>query len=140
MIEVNEESLQSFLNAACTAALLDIGETEVPCIQEELSIPVGRDAKGKVIQRSEPGEAPRMETGVLQSHIGFSVDQTADGPILNITSYRPVGEGNEVGHHDVWAAQELEDPAGLDRPYMRPALDRIEIYALDKFADAFNLT
>ena len=140
MIEVNDESLKAYLNAACTAALLDIGETEVPCIQEELSKPVGRDANGNVIQRSEPGEAPRMETGVLQSHVSFSVDQDADGPVLNIVSYRPVGEGNEVGHHDVFAAQELEDPAGLDRPYMRPALDRIEVYALDKFADAFQLT
>jgi hypothetical protein len=40
-------------------------------LQKDLSVPVGRDASGRVVVRSKPGEYPRMEKNRLRASVSY---------------------------------------------------------------------
>jgi hypothetical protein len=126
------------LRPVLAAALDQLGDKEVAEVQEAISIPVvftvGREQKHRVVKRSSPGEPPRMEEGVLITHVrhDVSADDASGLPSLTISASRPP----ENADHDPEAAVILEFGRGrvAARPYMRPALTRLEGYAVDFLA------
>lgn len=79
-------------------------------VVRSLSIKVGR-VGGKVVERSKPGEAPRLEYGVLRNSIATEVIQESNQTIGR------VGTKTEY-------AKYLELPEYLNRPFLLPAVAR----------------
>jgi hypothetical protein len=113
---------------ALARALREIGKEEAAEIQSELSVPVGRGAAGNVVQRSAPGERPRMEHGILRANVGYAVDAGGRLPELTVFASRPAEDAGD----DPDAAVILETE--LNRPFMGPAARRLEGYAAEKLA------
>jgi hypothetical protein len=67
----------------------DIGKRAEANLEEALSVPVGRDFAGGVVQRSLPGEPPRKETGQLQGNIESAVARDATSLVLGVGASRP---------------------------------------------------
>jgi hypothetical protein len=63
------------------------GAFAVDNVRTKISIPVGRDSSGNVIERSKPGEPPRLETGNLHDSIGHQVFDDADQNQIGVTVY-----------------------------------------------------
>lgn len=119
---IDQQRINSLLSDAVNGALRELGAAEVETIRSDISVPVGRDLFGVVIQRSVAGEPPRMETGELRDNIKFEVVDE-DGPVLYITSARPSSPE---------APYNLE---AMSRPYMSAAVERLEGYAASLIAD-----
>lgn len=80
-----------------TAELLDrterkfeeFGKLIADDLRELLSVPVGRNSSGRVIIRSKPGEAPRMETGRLRGSVQDVVYRAAGRVRLVVATHTP---------------------------------------------------
>jgi hypothetical protein len=121
-------------------ALEALGVREVAAIEADLSVPVGRNAAGDVTTRSAPGQPPRTEEGVLRGNVSHAVSagSLAELPSLTVSAVRPPeGDGDdpeaavilEFGGVGEWGYVQA-------RPFMRPALTRLEGYAGDFVAAA----
>lgn len=55
-------------------------------LRKALSVPVGRDSRGRVTVRSKPGEYPRKETGLLQSTVQSLTWQTGRAQLHGMVS------------------------------------------------------
>lgn len=168
-VEIYESILNKLLGDAAESALREIGRQETETIKSEISVPVvygDRNvefvtqegervsfiAHNQVIQRSAPGEPPRLEEGLLHANISWAIEHNDTGaPVLEITSARPpqAASGRNVlrfgGEVSVSHAQG-ESPASvpqilefnLNRPYMQPAVERLEGYVLQVFVDHYG--
>jgi hypothetical protein len=125
-------------------ALEALGVREVAAIEADLSVPVGRDAAGNVNARSAPGQPPRTDEGILKGNVTHSLDagSLSELPSLTISAARPPeGDGDdpdaavilEFGGVGNWGYVQA-------RPFMRPALNRLEGYAGDFVAAAVGQT
>ncbi|TXH56139.1 MAG: hypothetical protein E6Q97_07145 [Desulfurellales bacterium] len=128
---IDHGKLMAALEPKITAALVEIGEAETLAIQKHLSVPVGRDFTGRVNQRSEPGDAPRMEEDILRQNISYIINQTPESFVLTITAVRPPESHDDQPH----AAAVLEFGGAnqqgkyvAPRPFMYPALTRVAGY------------
>lgn len=90
-------------------------------VVKSLGVKVGRNANGRVTERSKPGEPPRLETGELRRSIATEVD-TDRGEVVG-----RVGTNKEY-------AKYLELPAYLNRPFLLPAVARTK----DQVANIFK--
>jgi hypothetical protein len=119
------------LRPAWVAAMYDIGRQEVISIMVDLSVPVGRDGQGNVVERSQPGESPRMETGGLRKSVEYEVVNEPGGlPVLRLTVGDPSGGGG-APHADY-----LQDV--LNRPILDRARARVVGYAAEVIAAHLN--
>jgi hypothetical protein len=130
-VSLDATALKEAMISIVLPGLRAIGVKETAAIQADLSVPVGRDALGNVIQRSAPGEPPRMEEDILRQNIEWDIVREGEGIVLEITAHRPAQEAND----DEDAAVILEyggvgnwGPIAA-RPFMTPAMLRIEGYA-----------
>jgi hypothetical protein len=118
------------LAPALTSALSALGAHEQAAIEQTVSHPVERGPGGHVTKRSPDGGYPWMDEGILHGNIGFEVEpgELEQLPTLTIYASRPEGSPN--------AAYDLEYGHGkaAERPFMRPALVRLEDYAADFIA------
>lgn len=138
---IDHGKLMAALEPRITAALVEIGEAETLAIQKHLSVPVGRDFTGRVNQRSEPGEAPRMEEDILRQNISYIINQEPDAFTLTITAVRPPESPDDQPH----AAAVLEFGGAnqqgkyvAPRPFMFPALTRVAGYFEEVVAKRFS--
>lgn len=122
---VDPTLLARAISAPLSAALEALGAREEAAIEATVSHPVGRGPGGYVIERSPPGEYPWLDEGILHGNIGFTVEGGGAGDLPSLTIYasRPDGAPD--------AAFDLEYGHGkvAPRPFMRPALARLEEYA-----------
>lgn len=131
--------IRQALEPAILKALEDIGQGEEETIEMAISIPVERDFAGNVIQRSAPGEPPRLDEGILhgigiESHVVHE-----DGwPTLYLTATRPPEDPGD----DPDAALILEEGGVSNwgvyvqpRPFMYPAVVRLSGYAAQMVGD-----
>jgi hypothetical protein len=128
---IDKAKLLAALEPKITAALMEMGEAETRTIYYSLSIPVTRDFAGRVSQRSQPGEAPRVDEDILRQNISYDVQQQEDGFTLYIRASRPPQESN-----DQFNAASILEFGGMNqqgsyvapRPFMYPALMRMSGY------------
>lgn len=131
-------AIRQALEQPITRALQWLGEGEEETIEQAISIPVVRNAAGEVIERSKPGQPPRMDEDILH---GIGIDHTVvseDGwPVLYLTATRPPeGEGDDPD-----AALILEEGGQSNwgyvqpRPFMFPAVVRLSGYAAEMLGD-----
>jgi hypothetical protein len=113
---------------ALVRALHAVGREEVAEVEAALSVPVGRNAAGMVVERSKVGEPPRREHGILQGNVDYAIDTQGRLPELVVFASRPAEEAGD----DPDAAVVLE--VELHRPFMGPAARRLEGYAAEKIA------
>lgn len=114
-------------------AVKAVVKSEQATIERAISVPVGRDFAGNVIQRSKPGQPPRMETGQLHANIDTTVELFPREIVGTIRSSRP--ETPEVP-----AKLEFGDPSEnlAARPYMRPAVERLKETAKKRILEAMK--
>jgi hypothetical protein len=133
-VRIDRGALFAAIEPIATAALTEIAEREVPAIELALSVPVTRDFAGRVVERSKPGEPPRMEEDILRQNGSWQINQDGESFVLTISWTRPPEGGDDQPH----AASILEF-GGVNqqgkyvepRPFMAPALERISGYALE---------
>lgn len=139
---VNPTGALHLISVAAYDALVEIGKAETQAIEAHLSVPVERGFGGQVIQRSEPGEAPRKDEDILRQNVEQHVVTEAGSPlpVLYITAHRPPQEPDD----DEDAAIILEE-GGISnwghiaaRPFMGPAAQRIAAYAAEVLAKHLN--
>ena len=118
--------LRAALRQPLLAALEALGEREVAEIKLSLDVPWP--------PASIKGESPHRRTGTLQAnveHVTLLSDETGL-PALEIMSDRPPqGDGDDA---NAAVILELE----LNRPYMRPAVTRLEGYAVEFLASRLS--
>lgn len=147
-IEIDDAAVRAALTPGLARGLEAIGQREVAAIKKALNIPVvygdvqvtfktraGKEisfnAKG-LTKRSSPGEPPRKETGNLQAGVSHVVETGDQGPQLAITSER--AEGNPaVPDYLEYGTTKMEA-----RPYMTPAVLRLEDYVVETLAEGFE--
>lgn len=127
--------IHEVLREPVLSAFEEIGEKEVLSIKASLSIPVTRDENGNVIERSAPGEAPRMDDDILRQNIEHVTLLNEDGvPELDVLASRPPhDEGDQSNAAEVleFGGTSAQGRYVAPRPFMRPAADRIAEYAAD---------
>lgn len=101
----------------------------VKSVAESLNVPVTRNAAGRVIARSRPGEPPRRETGALRAGAGSDVDRENLEVSAHLYCVRDDQFYGEAAKNPAPAdlAIRLELGIGLSgpRPYMRPEFYRM---------------
>lgn len=126
--------LSRALSPALSKALDALGGREVAQIKDDLSVPVAVGDDGKMI-RSSPGDAPRMEFGVLRDNVAHEVvpgDGAVPLPTLRISSSRPPISPSDDPHAAFVLQFELE------RPYMTFSLVRLKATARDFIGKFFG--
>lgn len=135
--QIDISALYRAIEVPLIAALTEIGEREVVSIAADLSVPVEYTDDGVI--RSSPGEPPRKEEGQLVSHVEYTISTGEELPELEISAHRPPTEEDD----DPRAAIVLEEGGksawGMiaPRPFMAPALARVESYAVEVVASHF---
>jgi hypothetical protein len=136
-VKIDRARLRKALVPPLTSGTLALAREGVRRIKQRISIPVGRDANGNVVQRSLPGEPPRKEHGQLQMHVEQKVSVKGDGIKGEVYASRPPIENLD----DPEAAIRLEYGGyshGVHiapRPYMRPEFDLLRKEAPKEYAD-----
>jgi hypothetical protein len=131
-LHLNMAAITAALQPAINAAMKDIGTREVASIEEALSVPVERDFAGNVIERSKPGEPPRLDEDVLRGNVEWRLVGDGDDRHLVVMAARPDSDAAdaaitlEYGGVSSWGYIE-------ERPFMRPAFERMKTYYLDVF-------
>src|SRR5688572_31361803 len=122
--QIDGDAILDAIRPALNAALFEIGERETESIIASLSVPVVRDAGGNVVERSKPGEPPRVDEDVLRQNVVFDVVYDEGVPVLTIEASRPP----ESAGDNADAAVILEEGGVSNfgpiepRPFMAPAL------------------
>jgi hypothetical protein len=133
---IDKTVLRDVLYAAIKPAMDEIGKAETKAIEAHLSVPVTRGVGGRVIRRSDPGDAPEKDEDILRQNIEWHVTKEDGEPVLYITASRPPQEPDD----DPDAAAILEFGGESNwgyvqpRPFMQPALDRMADYAPEVIA------
>jgi hypothetical protein len=109
------------LHAAVVASLRAFAPRGVAHVRGLIGTPVGRDAAGRVVERSKRGEAPRYESGGLSDSVQSDVSEGAGGASATLTLFS-----------DAPQAAHLE--FALDRPYFSTALTELAPELLDALA------
>lgn len=133
-VDIWQGALLAAIEPMAVRALTEIGDRALAEIEQSLSVPVGRDWSGRVIQRSMPGEPPRMEEDILRQNGSFDVQQDEEGFYVRISFNRPAESPDDQPH----AAQVLEFGGAnqqgrwvAPRPFMVPAMSRIKSWAME---------
>jgi hypothetical protein len=91
-VTVYPDKLRAALLPPLKSGTEALGRKSERRIKERISVPVGRDANGNVVVRSQPGEPPRKEHGQLQSHVAHSVEVQGEKVVGSVYSHRPPRE------------------------------------------------
>lgn len=105
-------------------AMQERGNQAIKHITDALNVPVGRDASGRVVTRSKPGEPPRRETGALRAGVGSEVDEK--NLEVSMVVYVKREAFNEEDPIDVAITLEFGIGISGPRPYMRPEYYRVK--------------
>ncbi len=139
---IDTSLLLQAISPGVAAALQDISLREVEAIQQDISVPVERGPDGRVTVRSAPGEPPRTEEGVLLMHVEGHIEQGESGlPELAIIASRPPDGGDDQSLTAVILEEGGMNQDGryvAPRPFMTPALVRVEQYAAAALAAKFK--
>lgn len=104
------------LRQMAAEAVERVAKAEEAAMQQDLSVPVGRDFSGNAVVRSKRGESPRYDTGELYHNVdGRLTEQTSDGATATVSVSRP--STPEV-------PRELEYEMG--RPFFTKSYDRVD--------------
>ena len=131
-LHLDMAAINAAIQAPMHAAMKEIGAREVAAIEEALSVPVGRDFAGNVVERSKPGAPPRLEEDVLRGNVQWRLVTDEAKPYLVVLTSRPDSDAAdaaitlEYGGVSSWGPIE-------ERPFMRPAYERMKAYYMEVF-------
>lgn len=74
MAEFRIKELEAIANRQILSGLQAAAEKLVEMHKEDVSVPVVRNAKGRVVVRSAVNEFPRLESGQGQQNIDYAID------------------------------------------------------------------
>jgi hypothetical protein len=131
-LHLDAAAITAALAPAINAAMKEIGAREVASIEAALSVPVERDFAGNVVERSKPGEPPRLDEDILRGNVEWRTVTDEPKPYLVVLTSRPGTEPDaaitlEYGGVSSWGYVQA-------RPFMTPAFDRMKTYYMDVFA------